>query len=121
IGIFERVAEARATTRPHADANSDRGFAPVGEERLDALRRSVRHRQSLLSRHHSISDHALPDKAMNQIPDDYVGMPPCAVSRLTAAPSASAAKSASAAVVKRPRPIRMEALASVSGSPSARS
>src|ERR1700686_2610305 len=33
IGIFERVAETRATARPHADANPDRRFAPVGEER----------------------------------------------------------------------------------------
>src|SRR5260370_17623859 len=121
IGIFERVAEARATTRPHADANSDRGFAPVGEERLDALRRGVRHRQGLLSRHHSISDRELSNTGTNQIPHAYVAIPLCSVSRLAAAASASAAKSASVAVGKRPRPMRTAAWATVSGSPSARS
>src|SRR5207248_2328069 len=111
VGIFERVAEARAAARPHANANSDGRLATLDEKRLDALRRGVRHRQGLLSRHHSISDCELTDTGLNQIPHDYVGMSSCRVSRFAAAANASAAKSTSAAVVKRPSPIRIEALA----------
>src|SRR5258708_6041635 len=86
IGIFERVAEARATARPHADANSYRGLAAVGEERLDALRRGVRHRQGLLSRHHSISERELSNTGTTQIPNGYVAMPLCSSTRLPPAP-----------------------------------
>src|SRR6516165_425715 len=54
VSIFERVAEPRAAAGPHADPYTNRRLAALGEQRLDALRRSVRHRQGLLSRQHPI-------------------------------------------------------------------
>src|SRR5258708_19995623 len=51
IGIFERVAEARATPRAHADAHSCRWLAALAEEGLDTLPRAARPHQALLSPH----------------------------------------------------------------------
>src|SRR5215471_5047327 len=52
VGIFERVAEARTTTRAHADSNARGRLAAPGKEALDPLRCSIRHRQDLPSRPH---------------------------------------------------------------------
>src|SRR6266446_1377475 len=121
IGIFERVAEARATARAHADAHSCRWLAALGQQRLDALRRSVSHQQGLLSRHHPFSTRETHTIAANRTCRYYVGAPPGPVSRVAAAASASAAKSTSAFVVKRPKPIRIDTFANASERPNARS
>src|SRR6516162_8233171 len=59
IGVFDRVAETGAAARTHANAHPDRRLAALGEERLDPLRRGVRHHQGLLSRHYPISEREL--------------------------------------------------------------
>src|SRR5512146_552483 len=45
VGVFARVAEARAAARAHPDAHPRRRLATLGEQRLDAFGRCVRHRQ----------------------------------------------------------------------------
>src|SRR6185437_14632852 len=51
VGIFERVGEPRAAAAAHADADADRRLAAPGQQRLDALRRRIRHHHRLPQRH----------------------------------------------------------------------
>src|SRR5262249_40267702 len=127
VGIFDRVAEPRAAAGPHADPHADRRLAAFGEQRLYALRCSVRHRQDLLSRQHPIfSKGGFLPSARAEMSIPYMGAPPSpsisvlALSSVAAAASASTAKSISADVVKRPRPTRIPLFASASESPRAR-
>src|SRR6185437_16084018 len=129
VGVLDRVGEARAAARAHADADAGRRLAAPGQQGLDALRRRIRHGHRLFPRH----DAQAPRSARYHRPQGagkrkplYVALAaalvtPPEISRLTAAAIASTAKSTSAAVVKRPRPMRIEAAASASGSPRARS
>ena len=121
VGIFERVAEARTTARAHADTNARGRLAASGEEGLDPRRCSIRHRQDLPSRPHPpVLQTRIGHRLYKPWPNLYVGVPSRPVSPLAAAARASAANSTSAAVVNRPSPRRIEALASSSDKPSAR-
>src|SRR5262249_54886981 len=53
VSVFERVAETRTAAGAHAYAHTGGRFTALPEQRLDPRRRSIRHRQDLLSRPHS--------------------------------------------------------------------
>src|SRR5665213_330028 len=48
VGVFERISQARAAARAHADPDAGGILAALGEQRLDALGRRFRHRHCLL-------------------------------------------------------------------------
>src|SRR6185312_1690266 len=51
VSVFERVCQARAAAAAHADADADRRLAALGQKRLDAPRRGLRHHHRLPQRH----------------------------------------------------------------------
>src|SRR6185437_3381783 len=87
ISIFEGVCEARAAAAAHADADADRRLAALGEQRLDAPRRGLRHHHRLPQRHgrlapetHPLDSIARPRRATD-LPFMWGRPPPLSPSR----------------------------------------
>src|SRR5580693_183098 len=59
VGIFERVTEAGAAARAHADAHAGRRLAALREQRLNPLSRRVGHQKGRGSRQSHLSPHTL--------------------------------------------------------------